>query len=65
MFLMNHTPTYFMDLLLPVKKHDKTRGQLVISVHMEPNSAEWVTLSCGHYISKIHIKFYFCCGLED
>ena len=29
------------------------------------NSAEWATICCSRYMSKMHINFYFCCALVD
>ena len=50
MFLMNHT-TYFMDLLLPVRKHNKKGPTYDLSVHMKQNSTEWATICCSISIS--------------
>ena len=50
MFLMNHT-TYFMDLLLSVRKHNKKGPTYNFSVHMKQNSTEWATICCSISIS--------------
>ena len=64
-FLRNHTPTFFMDLLQPVRQHNKTRGQLVIFSTYKQNYTEWATICCSRHISKILVNFYFCCALVD